>query len=197
MENKRLAEVDTLDRSLLNQMKQERLTQVLSVGYVNVWGEAVSVEEKLFPQDVNQLPCIRPLSRCTAYIGLKENVRVEDDPILRYMPYFGDNDDGGDIDVAWYDAIAPKDSNLSTGLDGEVNEYLLRLVVRECGTSEKVFTALKKVPGFGQAYSDYSEIKKLDDSTRLAARRIKEAKELISSKPASFPWRRWRLWNRR
>ncbi|KAE8980411.1 hypothetical protein PF011_g22450 [Phytophthora fragariae] len=187
LESKRLGEVDTLDRSLLNQMKQEKLTQSLSVGYVNVWGETVSVEEKLFPQDVNQLPNIRPLSRCTAYIGLKTNVRVEDDPILRYMPYFGDNDDGADIDVAWYDSIAPEDSNLSSGLDGEVNEYLLRLVVRECGTSEKVFNALKKVPGFGQAYSDYSEIKKLDDSTRLAARRIKEAKELISSKPASFP----------
>ncbi|KAG6582807.1 Transcriptional repressor EZH1 [Phytophthora cinnamomi] len=145
LKSQRLGDVDSLDRFLLNQMKQEKLTQTLSVGYANVWGETVSVEEKLFPQDINQLPNIRPLSRCTAYIGVKANVRVEDDPILRYMPYFGDNDDGADIDVAWYDAISPKDSsNLSSGLDGEVNEYLLRLVVRECGTSEKVFNALKK-----------------------------------------------------
>lgn len=187
VESKRLGDVDILDKSLLNQMKQEKLTQALSLGYSNVWGETIGVEEKLFPQDVNQLPIIRPLSRCTAYIGVKANIRVEDDPILRYKPYFGEDDDGADIDQAWYDAIGPKSSSLSIGLDGEVNEFLLRLVVRECGITDNVFSALKKVSGFAQAYSDYSEIKKLDDSIRLAARRIKEAKKLISSKPEGFP----------
>ncbi|KAG3186375.1 hypothetical protein PC116_g7744 [Phytophthora cactorum] len=161
-ESKRLCDVAILDKSLLNQMKQEKLTQKLSLGYANIWGETIDVEEKLYPQDVNQLPTIRPLSRCTAYIGVAANVRVEDDPILRYKPYFGEDDDGADIDEAWYDAVAPKNSSLSSGLDGEL-------------------------PGFAQAYSDYAEIKKLDDSTRLAARRIKEAKDLISSKPAEFP----------
>ncbi|EEY59595.1 polycomb-like protein [Phytophthora infestans T30-4] len=186
-ESKRLGAVDVLDKSLLNQMKQEKLTQQLSLGYANIWGETLGVEEKLYPQDVNQLPIIRPLSRCTAYIGIQANVRVEDDPILRYKPYFGEDDDGADIDEAWYDAVAPKNSSLSTGLDGEVNEFMLRLVVRECGPTENVFNALKKLSGFAQAYSDYAEIKKLDDSTRLAARRIKEAKDLIASKPAEFP----------
>jgi hypothetical protein len=188
VEVKRLADVTTLEKSLLNQMKQEKLSQAASLGYANVWGETISVTEKLFPRDVNQLPTVRPLSRCTAYIGVKANVRVEDDPILRYKPYFGEDDDGKAIDEAWYDAIGSKDtSSLASGLDGEVNEFLLRLVVRECGPSDKVFSALKKVPGFAQAYSDYSEIKKLDESTRLAERRIKEAKELISRKPAEFP----------
>ncbi|KAG7379206.1 Histone-lysine N-methyltransferase ezh1 [Phytophthora pseudosyringae] len=187
VESKRLGDVAILDKSLLNQMKQEKLTQKLSLGYSNIWGETIDVEEKLFPQDVNQLPSIRPLSKCTAYIGVKANVRVEDDPILRYKPYFGEDDDGADIDEAWYDAVAPKSSSLSSGLDGEVNEFLLRLVIRECGTTEKVFNALKKVPGFAQAYSDYAEIKKMDDSSRLAARRIKEAKELISNMSAAFP----------
>ncbi|KAG7401869.1 Histone-lysine N-methyltransferase ezh1 [Phytophthora boehmeriae] len=187
LRSSRLSEVSTLDKSLLNQMKQERLSQRLSLGYKNVWGEEIPVEERLFPVDVNQLPAIRPLSRSTAFIGLKTNVRVEDDPILRYMPYFGDNDDGGDIDVAWYDAIKSDDSNPPSGLDGEVNEYLLRLVIRECGASDLVFNALKKVPGFAQAYSDYSDIKKLDESMRLAARRIKEARDLIANKPADFP----------
>ncbi|OWZ03863.1 Polycomb-like protein [Phytophthora megakarya] len=182
-----LGDVATLDKSLLNQMKQEELKQALSLGYSNIWGETVDAVEKLDPQDVNQLPSIRPLSICTAYIGVTGNVRVEDDPILRYKPYFGEDDDGGDIDEAWYDTVEPKNSNLSSGLDGEVNEFLLRLIVRECGITDIVFNALKKVPGFAQAYSDYAEIKKLDDSTRLAARRIKEAKELISSKPAEFP----------
>ncbi|KAL4138859.1 hypothetical protein PRIC2_002362 [Phytophthora ramorum] len=184
---KRLGDVSPLEKSLLNQMKQENLTQSLSLGYTNVWGETISVEERLFPHDVNQLPYIRPMSKSTAYVGVRANVRVEDDPIMRYKPYFGEDDDGADIDVAWYDAVGSKDPNLSSGLDGEVNEFLLRLIVRECGTSDKVFNALKKVPGFAQAYSDYSEIKKLDDSMRLAARRLKEANELISNKPAAFP----------
>ncbi|KAK1930574.1 Histone-lysine N-methyltransferase EZH1 [Phytophthora citrophthora] len=187
LKGKRLGDVGVLEKSLLNQMKQEKLTQQLSLGYSNVWGETIDVEEKLFPQDVNQLPTIRPLSKCTAYIGVKANVRVEDDPILRYKPYFGEDDDGADIDEAWYDEIGEKNSSLSSGLDGEVNEYLLRLIVREFGGSEKVFNALKKVTGFAQAYSDYAEMKKLDDSCRLAARRIKEAKGLISSMPEGFP----------
>ncbi|KAL3662541.1 hypothetical protein V7S43_012396 [Phytophthora oleae] len=182
-----LGDVTVVDKSLLNQMKQEKLTQHLSLGYSNVWGETIDIEEKLFPQDVNQLPTIRPLSKCTAYIGVRANVRVEDDPILRYKPYFGEDDDGADIDEAWYDAIGAKNSSLSSGLDGEVNEYLLRLIVREFGGTEKVFNALKKVAGFAQAYSDYAEMKKLDDACRLAARRIKEAKGLISSKPEGFP----------
>ncbi|CAI5717068.1 unnamed protein product [Peronospora destructor] len=186
-QGKRLGDVAVLSKSLLNQMKQEKLTQALSSGYYNVWDETLSVEEKVFPQDVNQLPNIRPLSKCTAYIGLKANIRAEDDPILHYKPYFGEDDDGADIDEAWYDAIGPKSSSLSIGLDGEVNECLVRLVVCECGTTDNVFSALKNVFGFAQAYSDYSEMKKLDDSIRLAARRTKEAKELIKRKPEGFP----------
>ncbi|RQM14731.1 hypothetical protein DD237_007268 [Peronospora effusa] len=186
-QGKRLGDVAVLSKSLLNQMKQEKLTQALSLGYYTMLGETLSVEEKVFPQDVNQLPYIRPLSKSTAYIGLKANIRAEDDLILHYKPYFGEDDDGADIDEAWYDAIGPKSSSLSLGLDGEVNECLLRLVVCECGTTDNVFSALKNVFGFAQAYSDYSEMKKLDDSFNLAGRRIKEAKELISRKPKEFP----------
>uniref|UniRef100_M4BHI4 CXC domain-containing protein n=1 Tax=Hyaloperonospora arabidopsidis (strain Emoy2) TaxID=559515 RepID=M4BHI4_HYAAE len=184
---KRLVEGTVLDKLLLSQMKPEKLTQGLSLGYSNVWDEPTCVREKLFPRDVNQLPTIRPLSRCTAYVGLKANIRVEDDPILRYKPYFGEDDDGADIDEAWYDAVEPKTSSLLIGVDGEMNELLLRLIVRECGITQSVFSALKNVPEFTQAYSDYSEMKKLDDAIGLAARRIKEAKELIQSKPKDFP----------
>ncbi|RLN90980.1 hypothetical protein BBJ28_00006430 [Nothophytophthora sp. Chile5] len=173
--------------TLLNQMKQEKLSGAVSLEYVNFWGESTVIEEQLCPRDVNQLPSIRPLSRSTAFVGVKANVRVEDDPILRYVPYFGDNDDGRDIDVAWYDGVGSKEPSLSSGLDGEVNEYLLRLVVRECGDSDKVFNALKSVPGFAQAYSDYGEIKKANDSVRVAARRIKEANGLIESNAPEFP----------
>uniref|UniRef100_A0AAV1UMI8 [Histone H3]-lysine(27) N-trimethyltransferase n=1 Tax=Peronospora matthiolae TaxID=2874970 RepID=A0AAV1UMI8_9STRA len=185
--SKRLVEGTVLDKLLLSQMKPEKLTQGLSLGYSNVWDEPTCVREKLFPRDVNQLPAIRPLSRCTAYVGLKANIRVEDDPILRYKPYFGEDDDGADIDEAWYDAVEPKTSSLLIGLDGEINELLLRLIVRECGITQGVFSALKNVPEFAQAYSDYGEMKKLDDAIGLAARRIKEAKELIQSKPKDFP----------
>ncbi|CAI5733457.1 unnamed protein product [Hyaloperonospora brassicae] len=184
---KRLVEGAVVDKLLLNQMKQEKSTQVLSMKYSHVWGEMSSVREKLLPGDVHQLPKIQPLSRCTAYIGLKANIRVEDDPILRHKPYFGDNDDGEDIDEAWYDAIEPECSSSVTGLDGEMNELILRLIVRECGTTESVFFALKSVLGFAQAYLDYSEMKKLDDGIGLAARRVEEARELIRRKPKEFP----------
>ncbi|CAH0476723.1 unnamed protein product [Peronospora belbahrii] len=186
-QRKRLCDEDVLTRSLRNQMKQEKPTQSLSLGYCNVRGETSNVEEKMFPQDVNQLPNIRPLSRCTTYIGVRANIRVEDDPILRYKPYFGEEDDGADIDQAWYDAISPMRSSLSIGLHGEVNEYLLRLVVHEFGITDNVFSALERVSGFAQAYLDYSEMKKLDDSICLAAWRIKNAKELIAKKPEGFP----------
>ncbi|RLN80753.1 hypothetical protein BBJ28_00010247 [Nothophytophthora sp. Chile5] len=179
--------VSVLEKTLLNQMKQEKLSGTVSLEYVNFWGESTVTEERLCPRDVNQLPSIRPLSRSTAFVGVKANVRVEDDPILRYVPYFGDNDDGRDIDVAWYDGVGSKESSLSSGLDGEVNEHLLRLVVRECGDSDKVFNALKNAPGFAQAYSDYGEIKKANDSVRVAARRIKEANGLVKNNAPEFP----------
>ncbi|KAL7686517.1 putative SET domain, tesmin/TSO1-like CXC domain, pre-SET CXC domain-containing protein [Plasmopara halstedii] len=187
IQGKRLRKDSLQERFLLNQMKRQSLTQKVSLGYTNVLGESIGVAGKLVVRDVNQLPCIRPLSKSTAYVGLKANIRVEDDPVLRYKPYFGEDDDGTNIDEAWYDAIEPKTSTLSSGLDSEVNKFLLRLVVREFGATEKVYVALKKVSDLTQAYSDYAEMQKIDASIRLAARRIDEAKDLISKKSLEFP----------
>jgi hypothetical protein len=45
-----------------------------------------------------------------------------------------------------------------------VSEYVLRLVVGRLGDSEQVFQALKSELDYPQAYTAYSELKKLHES---------------------------------
>lgn len=144
-------------------------------------GMTVVTECQIVPNDVFETRPLRGLSKSTAYVGLKRSVRVDDDPILRYVPYFGDNDSGEVIDVKQYDGIKRKEASQISALDGEVNEYLLRALVAECGDSDKVFNSLNTVAGFPQAYSDYSEIKKLHDSRRTVSSRLQEARNAIRS----------------
>ena len=68
-----------------------------------------------------------------------------------------------------------------------MNEFLSRLIVRDCGATDNVFSALNHVSGFAQACLYYSELKKWDDFICLAAQRIKEAKELIAKKIRRVP----------
>lgn len=131
------------------------------------------------PANVYKMIPLRPLSRSTAFIGLKANYRVEDSATLEYLPYFGDNDDGEVIDFRRYDRIKTKDENERCALDSEIDEYLLRVIVQRFGASATVFVALKNVVGFTQGYSNYAELKKSHDYLHLNGCRIKEAKQVL------------------
>lgn len=181
-------EVAPTERFLIHQMQVPEVippAQYAKLKYV-VGTDETNAGETLRPNSASRLCKFHMQSRSTAFIGIKSSIRVEDDPILRYVPYFGDNESGEEIDVKQYEKIRSQEASQRSGLDGEVNEYFLRFVIAECGDSAPVFTALKNVYGFNQAYTDYGEIKKNFDAKRLATRRIEAAKSLVQEKTPDF-----------
>lgn len=184
----RKLEVAPTERFLIHQMQVPEVVpaaQYAKLKYV-VGANEASTGETLRPGSASRLCKFHMQSRSTAFIGIKCSIRVEDDPILRYVPYFGDNESGEEIDVKQYEKIRSQEASQRSGLDGEVNEYFLRYVVAECGDSAPVFTALKNVYGFNQAYTDYGEIKKNFDAKRLTTKQIEAAKSLVQEEAPEF-----------
>ncbi|KAI9988034.1 hypothetical protein PInf_024294 [Phytophthora infestans] len=115
----------------------------------------------------------QPLRRYTTSIGLRGNYRVEDDPILRYTAITRSSGaEGGNESGEKYGL------QVGSVADEEVAEFVLRLVVGRLGDSEQVFHALKSELGFSQAYTAYSELKKLHDSRQRAAARLDRMEKL-------------------
>lgn len=146
-------------------------------------GESYSKE---YPREypmrcVVQMASCRYLATSTTCIGVSVSIRVEDDPILRFASTSRDQlgDQAAPLLVR-NDSAQPKSDCSYGAVEEEVYEYVLRLVVAQCGDSEQVFRALKDVLGYSQAYTDYNELKKLSDSRRVAKRRLQNVKNLIS-----------------
>lgn len=177
-------QVSPVERSLIRKME---VPAVISQGdhaklkYFVGFEEGKS-DEVTHPAIASRLQKFHMQSRSTTFVGIQSSIRVEDDLILRYVPYFGDNESGKEIDVKYYDKIHHEEACERSGLDGEVPEYFLRLVIAECGASAPVFTALRNVCGFNRAFSDYGEIKKDYDAKRLAAKRIAEARAAVKDR---------------
>jgi len=51
-----------------------------------------------------KLPLVIPLPKAVTWISLKRNVHADDDPVLRYVPYFGDDDKTG-VDVTAFEHV--------------------------------------------------------------------------------------------
>ncbi|KAL3667036.1 hypothetical protein V7S43_007979 [Phytophthora oleae] len=123
---------------------------------------------------INRSALIRPLRKYTTSVGLRYNYRVDDDPILRYTATTRPSGAGGGV------GELSKKYGLRVGnvADEEVVEYVLRLVVGRLGDSEQVFHALKSELDFSQAYTTYSELKKLYDSRQRANARLDHVEKL-------------------
>nr|CCA24598.1 polycomblike protein putative [Albugo laibachii Nc14] len=104
--------------------------------------------EKIVPVTLIELSCIQPFCNSTVYVGLKANFREEDDPVLRYLPYFGDHDSGDAIDVAQYQSVRSSSINTLSSIEDEVHEVLFRLVVEKWGTSGIVLDLMEKELGW-------------------------------------------------
>ncbi|EEY61876.1 cleavage induced predicted protein [Phytophthora infestans T30-4] len=122
---------------------------------------------------ISRVEEIPPLRRYTTSIGLRGNYRVEDDPILRYTAITRSSGaEGGNESGEKYGL------QVGSVADEEVAEFVLRLVVGRLSDSEQVFHALKSELGFSQAYTAYSELKKLHDSRQRAATRLDRMEKL-------------------
>lgn len=72
------------------------------------------------------IPMILPNPRSQAWINIKNNIRTEDEPVLRYVPYFGDDDVTG-VDVSAYDQVP---GELEHEVCSEPQEVLILYMIR-------------------------------------------------------------------
>jgi hypothetical protein len=80
-------------------------------------------------QQVNTcyLPLFLPNPRSQAWTNITKNIRTEDEPVLRYVPYFGDDDITG-VDVSAYDQVP---GELEQELCAEPDEVLILYMLRK------------------------------------------------------------------
>ncbi|KAF1331105.1 Cleavage induced predicted protein, partial [Globisporangium splendens] len=150
---------------------------------VTVTRGTTHLQEEHVCRPLLSLKKVRPLSNLTTSIGVKSNVRVEDNPMSRFTSSIASGGPGGSSDDARSGDDAPttkKHLRFHSVMEDEVGECVLRLVVAQMGDSEQVFRALKDVLGFSQAYADYSELKKMHDSRAVTARRVAQTEALVA-----------------
>lgn len=145
----------------------------------------------------DDITCLRQSKAC---IGVAKNCFVPDDPILRYLPYFGKNGTVR-IDPELYDATTMDQAKKflvaesSTGvnktdgelmrvpesaLDDEVKEYLLRMIVATFGDGPEVFDAVKEELGLSKPFEDYVALKKMYDGIDSARSRIAAVQRVVA-----------------
>jgi hypothetical protein len=122
----------------------------------------INTERVEYPETVIHLTSnLTPLRRASTYIGVRKSVFIEDDPVLRYVPYFGEQaqmsidpkrysattlDKQKRVTILGQHSVAPDLKFIEpSARDHEVTECLLRAVVRRCGRNDQVFAALTSV----------------------------------------------------
>ena len=83
---------------------------------------------------------VAPLPKSVGFISVTSNFRAEDEPVLRYVPYFGEDDETS-IDVSYYEAVP---SELDREMASEVDEQTLVAMTRRFGCGDDVYAALSK-----------------------------------------------------
>eukprot|EP01035_Chromulina_nebulosa_P020507 gene20507-26601_t len=84
------------------------------------------------PIYIAYLPIVLPIPRSQAWNNIKYNQRSDDEPVLRYVPYFGDDDITG-VDVSAYDQVP---GEIELEISSELNIPIVK---------PEVITALEKV----------------------------------------------------
>ncbi|KAG6574615.1 Polycomb-like protein [Phytophthora cinnamomi] len=107
----------------------------------------------IYPETVTYLSKIAPIPRSTTCMLARGTHRVEDDPIIRFVPYFSA---AKNKPPEFTSADRCKDTLV--GMDDEINEYVLRYVVSQCGGGQDVFEALQRCGAFTQPFANYSDI---------------------------------------
>ncbi|ETI39152.1 hypothetical protein F441_15059 [Phytophthora nicotianae CJ01A1] len=145
------------------------------------------------PETVTHLPNdITPIRRSFTMIGVRKNAFVEDDPILRYVPYLGDGERMVIDNNLYTETTMSKERRIAVfgegeelkalnpgARDDEIMEYLLRVIVAKCGATEQVFLALQHEAGFDRPRIDYCEMKEICKAEQRTAKRIARVRELL------------------
>lgn len=109
----------------------------------------------IYPITVIYLRKLASMPRSTTCMLSRGTHRVEDDPILRFVPHFSPA-----ISKDKMPEFSSTDSCKDTlgEMDNEVNEYVLRYIVRACGGDQTVFEALRRCGSFTQPFASYIHI---------------------------------------
>ena len=75
------------------------------------------------------IPCTLPLPNCMAWNKIVRNKRTDDDPVLRYIPYFGEWDTTG-MDVSAWDLLP---GQCEPEVSREIDELLIVYMVQKSG----------------------------------------------------------------
>ncbi|KAE8991781.1 hypothetical protein PR001_g21132 [Phytophthora rubi] len=131
---------------------------------------------RIYPEMVTYLSKIAPIPRSTTCMLARGTHRVEDDPIIRFVPYFSA---AKNKPPEFTSADRCKDTLV--GMDNEINEYVLRYVVSQCGGDQSVFEALQRCGAFNQPFANYSDILERVTREQLYKRHLQELEERRNS----------------
>lgn len=137
----------------------------------NSFLEEQGTSEKIVPASLIELICIPPFCNSTVWVGLKANFREEDDPVLRYLPYFGDHDPGDAIDVAQYQSVRSNSINTISSIDDEVHGFLFQTMVQKWGSSSIVLNLLEKQFGWTDTKT---KVHALQEWSSIPSKTVKE-----------------------
>ncbi|TYZ63345.1 hypothetical protein PybrP1_012884 [[Pythium] brassicae (nom. inval.)] len=152
----RLEKVAT--RTILKNLVDHRVTAPIQ--YTVGRGESAQSERPVVHTRVVTLSRVAGISRSTTCMETRGTVRVDDDPIIRFVPLFTDDNKAADARYTErFDGFGGgSQRGFLSALDDERKELLLRYVVAGCEGSPLVFSALKELGHFKQPLTDYAEI---------------------------------------
>ncbi|KAJ8598335.1 hypothetical protein CTAYLR_002966 [Chrysophaeum taylorii] len=90
-------------REALKKQHGERVKRLLKVNRKAAGVKPAAYWWRFEAKENARLPARVPQPRSVAWNALRKNFHVDDDPVLRYVPYFGDDDKTG-VDISAYDA---------------------------------------------------------------------------------------------
>ncbi|TYZ51216.1 hypothetical protein PybrP1_012703, partial [[Pythium] brassicae (nom. inval.)] len=153
----------------------------VTAGFVVAKGGNASAPERHQRRVVLELRQVGAISNFTTCVGVRSNVRVDDNPIVRFSSSSMPSSTLRASDALKSDdPSAARKYRVGAPADSEIGEYVLRLVVAQLGDSDRVLLSLKNILGFSQAFTDYTELKKIHDARTLAAQRISDMQSLVS-----------------
>ncbi|KAF4042516.1 SET domain-containing protein [Phytophthora infestans] len=132
----------------------------------------------VYPELVTYLSKIASIPRSTTCMLACGTHRVEDDPIIRFVPYFSATN--AKNKAPQFSSMEARKDTL-VGMDNEVNEYVLRYVVNACGGDQAVFEALQSCGAFTQPFANYSDILERVTRERLYKKHLQELEDQQSS----------------
>lgn len=149
-------------------------------------GESALSERQVFHNRVVVLSKVAGINRSTTCMETRGTVRVEDDPIIRFVPIFSEASKTDARFDEQFDGFGGGQKGFLSALDDERKELLLRYVVAGCDGSPTVFSVLREHDHFKQPQTDYVEIYNRSLRERWRAERSAELERVARGEASGY-----------